>query len=517
MAAGHRFDFSCWKPEGEFMNIPRSSGILLHPTSLPGPDGVGRLGGEARRFVDALAEAGQKWWQILPLNAPGHGGSPYSAISAFAGNPVLIDLEALVGRGWLEASALGEFRGQLVGTKDEVFDIGPVTEGTFRLLQVAFEAWRGEGGAEDEGFKRFVEANAYWLEDFALFVTLKHAHGGKSWQEWPAALVRRDETALQGAREQYAAQILEAKFHQWLFFEQWSELRAYGASKGVKFIGDIPIFVAMDSADAWANRDLFELDADGQPSAIAGVPPDYFSATGQRWGNPLYDWEEVASQGYQWWIDRTRKVLETVDLVRIDHFRGFAAYWRIPADEETAINGTWIEGPKDAVFDAIRAALGDVPFIAEDLGLITEDVTELRDRQGLPGMKVMQFAFDGDPEHPFLPHTYPEHSVAYTGTHDNDTTRGWYDKLSEGERHRVRGYLQHGDEGIVWKMLDALWASKARLVLAPAQDLFALGTEARMNVPGVAEGNWTWRMSGSMLDESTVWARLHDVTASAGR
>lgn len=494
------------------MIIERSSGLLLHPTSLPGPDGVGRLGADARKFIDALAASGQTWWQILPLNSPGHGGSPYSAITAFGGNPVMIDLEALVGQGWLEEQDVEDLRARCAGRDEDQFDVGPVTAVTYGLLHKAFEAWFEAGGADDASFLKFVEKDAYWLEDYALFVALKEAHGGVAWQEWDAALVAREEAALEKARAAHGAMILEVKFRQWVFFEQWAKLRAYGRSKGVQIIGDIPIFVAMDSADAWANRELFELDALGQPSAIAGVPPDYFSATGQRWGNPLYDWQALAEQGYQWWIDRTRKVLETVDLVRIDHFRGFAAYWRIPADEETAINGTWVEGPKDEVFEAIRKALGDVPFIAEDLGVITEDVTELRDRQKLPGMKVMQFAFDGDPEHPFLPHTYPEHAVAYTGTHDNDTTQGWYDKLSEEERHRVRSYLKHGDEGIVGAMLDGLWASKARLVLAPVQDIFALGTEARMNVPGVAEGNWTWRLSGTKLDEKKAWERLRTMT-----
>ncbi|MFU8803952.1 MAG: 4-alpha-glucanotransferase [Bradymonadaceae bacterium] len=499
------------------MNIPRSSGILLHPTSLPGPDGVGRLGAQARRFVDTLAESGQTWWQILPLNPPGHGGSPYSAISAFGGNPVLIDLEELVEKGWLDGEELEGMRARCAGVPEDEFAIDVVTQVTYGLLHQAFEVWLEEGGDKDASFEAFVDKEAYWLDDYALFVTLKEFHGGASWQDWDPAFVRRDEAALKAARLMHGPMILEAKFRQWLFFEQWGRLRDYAREKGIKFIGDIPIFVAMDSADAWANREIFELDALGRPSAIAGVPPDYFSETGQRWGNPLYDWAAMEAEGYRFWIDRTRKAMETVDLVRIDHFRGFAAYWRVPAEEPTAMNGTWIEGPKDAVFEAIREALGDVPFIAEDLALITEDVTELRDRQGLPGMKVLQFAFDGDPEHPFLPHTYPEHAVAYTGTHDNDTTQGWYDQLDEEERHRVRAYLNHGDEGIVWAMFDAALASRARLVVFPVQDLFELGTHARMNVPGVAEDNWAWRMPEALLEDKGPWWRLEELTKKYGR
>lgn len=500
------------------MNLQRSSGLILHPTSLPGAGGVGTLGASARRFVDRLALAGQRWWQILPLNPPGHGGSPYSATSAFAGHPILVDLDAFVRSGWLSRDDTSKFEAECEKFPHRRYAIDEIGRRKQALIERAALRWREQEGPDSPRFKAFCDQHGeLWLDDFALFTALHEAHQGISWRDWPTELVRRQPQALQRATRKLSTRIEIIKFGQWQFFEQWEALRKYAADKGVRFLGDLPIFVAMDSADVWANRDLFELDADGRPDAVAGVPPDYFSETGQRWGNPLYDWEALADQGYRWWIDRVEQVCRTVDLVRVDHFRGFEAYWRIPADEPTAIHGEWVDGPKDAIFDAIRASLGGVPFIAEDLGSITEAVHQLRDRQGLPGMKVLHFAFDGNPDHPFLPHTYPERAVAYTGTHDNDTTRGWYDGLDEEEKHRVRTYFSSPDENIVDAMIEGLWNSRAALTIVPVQDLFELGSDARMNTPGVAEGNWDWRMTGEELTDESVFLSLRALSDRAGR
>ncbi len=500
------------------MKLERSSGVILHPTSLAGAGGVGCLGGPARRFIDRLQSAQQRWWQVLPLNPPGHGGSPYSATSAFAGSPILLDPKPLVRRGWLAQEDSSKFEAQCEKIPSRRYNIDEVGKIKGDLLERAAHNWQAEGGGDDEGFRAFCdEHDGLWLDDYALFAALKKVHDQAEWQKWPAPLVRRDPEALQGARRRLADSIRVEKFLQWQFFEQWTDLREYAAERGVRLLGDLPIFVAMDSADAWARRDLFELDAAGEAMAVAGVPPDYFSETGQRWGNPLYDWEAIAAEDYRWWVARVAHVMKTVDLVRVDHFRGFEAYWRIPAEEETAVNGEWVDGPKDAIFDAIRRQLGKVPFVAEDLGTITDEVYELRDRHGLPGMRVLQFAFDGDPEHPFLPHNYPEHTVAYTGTHDNDTTRGWYDGLSEEEKHRVRTYLAHPDEGIVWRMIEELWQSKAATVIVPFQDLFELGSEHRMNTPGVAEDNWQWRMTEEELSDEETFQRLGQLTEATGR
>ena len=500
------------------MDLQRSSGLLLHPTSLPGPGGCGSLGDWARRFVDRLAEAEQTWWQILPLNPPGHGGSPYSATSAFAGNPVLIDLWGLEKRQWLSADDISKFEADCEKFPASQYVIDQVAPARLDLVRRAAKKWRDDGGEDDPGYRAFCETHgAVWLDDFAFFSALKEEYGGASWQEWPAQLVRREPVAVEEANRRLSDVMEEIKFAQWQFFEQWDELRKYAGEKGVQLFGDLPIFVAMDSADAWANRRWFQLRAEGDPQAVAGVPPDYFSETGQRWGNPLYDWDALADDGYQWWVERVEQVRRTVDIVRVDHFRGFDEYWRIPAEDETAVNGRWEPGPKDAVFDAIRQALGEVPFVAEDLGTITDEVYALRDRQGLPGMKVLQFAFDGDPDHPFLPHTYPEWCVAYTGTHDNDTTRGWYEKISDQERHRVRSYFSHPDEGIIGAMIAGLWHSKAVLTIIPAQDLFGLGSQARMNTPGTAEDNWGWRMSAEQLEDNQSFRWLKQLTEQSGR
>ncbi|RVU46991.1 4-alpha-glucanotransferase [Lujinxingia sediminis] len=495
----------------------RSSGVLLHPTSLPGPDGVGCLGRYARRWIERLAEGGQRWWQVLPLNPPGHGGSPYSASSAFAGNPMVIDGEQLVEAGWLSGADLNVYRRVCAAGSTERFDVEVIREAKRELLVQAYEGWKEAGGGSEASFQEFSMASAGWLEDFALYTALKHRHEGRGWQQWPAPLVRRDPEAIAEAQRGLGKALEQVRFEQWVFAEQWAKLKRYAADRGVRVLGDVPIFVAMDSAEVWAERDLFELGADGEPDAVAGVPPDYFSKTGQRWGNPLYAWDRLADRDYDWWVWRVRQVMTMVDAVRVDHFRGFESYWRIDAEAPTAVDGRWEKGPGRAVFEAIEAELGEVPMVAEDLGIITDKVRELRDELGLMGMRVMQFGFDGTEDHPFLPHTYPRHCAAYTGTHDNDTTQGWYEGLDELGKHGVRTYVSHGDEGIVWAMIERLWASKANLVVVPVQDLFELGSEARMNVPGRAEDNWNWRMSEAMLEDETVYVRLGALTRESGR
>jgi len=498
------------------MKLVRSSGVLLHPTSLPGPFGIGDMGAEARRFVDVLARTGQSWWQILPLNDPGYGGSPYSAVSAFAGNPTLIDPLALHDAGWASDDALEALRAA-VDPKAPRVDFQRVTQAKDAYLRAAYEGFGDSAEASaQEDFDAFCDAQSDWLEDYAMFSALKRAHGG-SWKDWDAAIVQRDDEALDQIAREHGDEMDFVMFAQWVFFTQWDALRAYAADKGVEFIGDLPIFVAMDSADVWADRSLFKMDASGSATAVAGVPPDYFSKTGQKWGNPLYDWDALEQESYAWWIERVGAMRETVDLMRIDHFRGFESYWAVPAEAPTAETGAWEKAPGDALFNALKEAFGQLPIIAEDLGVITAEVEALRDRHAIPGMKVMHFAFDGDPNHPFLPHTYPEHCVAYLGTHDNDTTRGWFDALPEHEKHHVRVYLSSPNEEVVHKMLVKLLESRAALVVVTPQDLFEQGSEARMNTPGTTRDNWSWRMSPEHLSDGRPWADLLALTKRTKR
>ena len=496
--------------------IDRSSGILLHPTSLPGPRGMGEVGEIARRFVDRLEMSDQSWWQILPLNPPGYGGSPYSSDSAFAGNPYLIDLSGLVERGWLDAATVENLESEFSDVPGDHYDIGPVNESRRQVLHRAHENWVELGCPDGSDFEAFCDEHAYWLDDYALYEALKEEHDGAEWREWPPELVAREPEAIEAAEERLASTVSRIKFYQWVFGRQWQSLKDYANDSGVGLIGDAPIFVAMDSADVWAHRDLFQVDASGEPSVVAGVPPDYFSETGQKWGNPLYDWERAKETGYQWWMQRLERLLETVDLVRIDHFRGFDAYWEVPADAPTAETGHWVDGPGDDFFDEVADQFGELPFIAEDLGEITESVYELRDRHDLPGMKVVQFGFDGDPDHPFLPDNFPENCVAYTGTHDNDTTRGWYRKADEMTRHNAREYLSSDGEEIVWAMIEAIMESKARLAVFPAQDVLGLGSDARMNTPGTDTDNWSWRMTRDQIGDAG-WDRLRRLTRETGR
>ena len=481
------------------MKLPRASGILLHLTSLPGPHGSGDLGASAHDFVEWLAAAGQKLWQILPLGGIGAGHSPYMSSSAFAGNLLLIDLADLQGQGWLDA-----------------VDLVPLPE--FSDARVNFEAsipWRRRHleeaarqfqaratASQREALADFSQTQADWLADYALFMALSEAHAGRDWCDWPPSLVQREPQALRAARERYAPNIAFWTFCQWCFFTQWQRLKAHANRRGIRVVGDAPIFIAYHSAEVWARPELFELDARGRASVVAGVPPDYFSATGQRWGNPLYRWPTHAAEGYAWWVNRVRRIFELVDVVRIDHFRGFADYWEIPASEPTAIHGRWVAGPGAALFEAIRAELGDLPIIAEDLGLITPAVTALRQQFKLPGMCILHFAFGGANDNTYLPHNYASNTVVYTGTHDNNTTQGWWGEAPEALRQHVRGYLalQPQDEpAIHWKLIATACASVADTAIHPLQDVLGLGADCRMNMPGVGEGYWEWRFTWAQV------------------
>lgn len=480
------------------MRFERSSGILLHPTSLPGPYGVGDLGPAARRWVDWLADAGCKLWQVLPLGPTGYGDSPYQCFSAFAGNPYLISPDLLLGQRLLTDDDLAD----MPAWDPQRVDFGRLYEWKPALLDKAFHRFAADPGPARPKFGRFQAENAFWLADYALFMALKETHGGGPWDEWPADLRRRDPQALTRARQSLENAILRHAFFQFLFFEQWAAIKDYAHARGLKIIGDLPIFVAYDSADAWSHPDLFHFDADGRPTVVAGVPPDYFSPTGQLWGNPLYRWSVHRASGYAWWLERLRAALALVDILRIDHFRGFAAYWEVPAGNPTAEIGRWVPGPGADFFEAVRASLGEsLPIIAEDLGVITPDVTALRDRFDLPGMKILQFAFSG-PDNPFLPHQFTRNSVVYTGTHDNDTARGWYEAAPEGERDFARRYFGHGWQGggdFAWDLIRTAWASVPAFALAPMQDFLALGTAARFNFPSRLGGNWEWRLTDETL------------------
>lgn len=478
--------------------FPRCSGVLLHPTSLPGRYGIGDLGETAFHFVDWLHSAGQAVWQMLPIGPTSYGDSPYQTLSAFAGNPNLISLDKLVEQGYLTAADLADTPpfpadhvdyGWIIGWHDE-------------KLTLAYQRFTAQSTPSDRAaFANWCSDNAYWLEDFALFVALKQANGGRPWVEWGAALVRYDADALAAARKQYADQINEQRFRQWLFFQQWYALKYYANQKGVRFFGDIPIFVAHDSADVWANQGDYYLQPDGHPTVIAGVPPDYFSPTGQRWGNPLYRWDVMKDKGYAWWIARFKASLTLFDYIRVDHFRGFEAYWEIPASEETAIRGQWVPGPNADLFHVVKAALGDLPIIAEDLGVITPGVEALRDGFGLPGMKVLQFAWS-DPTNSFLPHAHPMNAVVYTGTHDNNTTLGWWqEEADEGARRLLSEYMGREVREITWDLIRMALASPAHTAVIPLQDLMSWDSTGRMNTPGKQGGNWGWRFQPHHLTE----------------
>jgi 4-alpha-glucanotransferase len=493
------------------MRFTRASGILLHPTSLPGPHGSGDFGLAAYHFIDWLVTAGQKLWQILPLGSIGPGNSPYMSTSAFAGNPLFIDLQDLANRGWLDTVDLNR-----TDFPTSHVDYGVVIPFRMRLLHRASRRFFDSRNKDHEDFDAFCAQQKAWLEDYALFMALSQHHVHKEWCDWEPALARREPAALQAARRQLTEEIQFWKFAQWGFFRQWSALKQYANEQGVKIIGDIPIFIAYHSADVWTHQQLFYLDENLRPSVVAGVPPDFFSETGQLWGNPLYRWEAHDKEGYAWWIERMRAVTQLTDIVRIDHFRGFAGYWEIPAKDTTAMNGRWLPGPGDKLFDAIKKALGRLPIIAEDLGVITPDVVALRDKFELPGMRILQFAFPGDATNNFLPHNYVHNTVVYTGTHDNDTSRGWFQFATDRERAFVQKYLKTDGREIHWDLIHAASESVADLALYPFQDILGLGAEARMNMPGKAEGYWEWRFQWT---EVADWhaARLREVSAVHGR
>ena len=506
------------------MNFPRSSGLLLHPTSLPGPFGVGDLGQEAYAFADFLEAAGQSLWQVLPLGPTGYGDSPYACYSAFAGNTLLVSPEQLVADGLVTRDELLTLR----PFETERVDFDLVHRYKDSILRLAFDSFKQTANSElGNAFAEFCRRHVSWLDDYALFRALKDAHGGVAWNEWEPGLVRRDAAVLELISQTLSHEIEAQKFYQFLFFRQWFALKTDCNKRGIKLVGDIPIFVAHDSADVWTNPDQFKLNEDGSPIVVAGVPPDYFSATGQLWGNPLYNWERMRSDGFKWWIERVRATLGTFDIARIDHFRGFAACWEIPGGDKTAERGRWVEAPGRELFTAIREALGEPPIIAEDLGVITPDVEALRDDFGFPGMRILQFGFSSDTKNIDLPHNYHRNVVVYTGTHDNDTAAGWFSSVAgegstrdaqqiEREREFCLKYLNTAGKEIHWDFIRAVLASVANTAVVPLQDVLGLGTAARMNLPNSTEGNWAWRVKPGVLTHK-VATRLRELTELYGR
>ncbi|HXY49333.1 MAG TPA: 4-alpha-glucanotransferase [Terriglobales bacterium] len=501
------------------MNFPRSSGVLLHPTSLPGPHGVGDFGPEAYRFLDFLHSAGQRLWQVLPLNPTGYADSPFQCFSASAGNPLLISLERLVERGVLSKNDLD---GAPAFPVDKV-NYGAVIGFKIPRLQRAARCFFANvSSAERRCFEEFLQANATWLDDFALFMAVKAAHDLIAWTEWPSDIAVRQSEAVKHWSEKLARSIEAQKYLQFEFFRQWQELRDYGRDRGIRVIGDVPIYVAQDSVDVWSNRQFFLLDEGGRPLKIAGVPPDYFSATGQCWGNPIYNWPLLRQTGYAWWIERLRSALRLYDFIRIDHFRGFEAYWEVPAGETTAIHGRWTKGPGADLFSVLCQELGNLPIIAENLGVITPEVEAIRREFGFPGMAILQFAFGTDPQAPtFKPHNYVRDLVAYTGTHDNDTVVGWWTSGGTGDSTRTpedvvrehahaRAYLGFKDDPIHWVMIRGILSSVANTAITPMQDLLGLGSEARMNLPGTPSGYWKWRMKPGAATRE-IAARLKEM------
>ena len=493
----------------------RASGLLLHVTSLPSPYGIGDMGPGAMAWIDRLCEAGQSWWQSLPLGPTGGGNSPYSPLSSFAGNWLLVSPDGLIGDGLLRRSDVAGY-----SFSETTVDYDAV--GTFkqRILESVWSNFDARAGRDLKlNFEQFRDEQANWLDDYALFGALKSRYGDVSYLDWPIELVRRNADAMFRARQELANQIDQVRLAQFLVFRQGEQLKEYALSNGVRLIGDLPFFVSSESSDVWANPELFQLDEQRRPRFVAGVPPDYFSSTGQLWGNPVYDWEALRRTGYRWCIDRVRASLAHVDMIRLDHFRGFAAAWHVPAEAPTAQSGQWMPGPGVEFFRAIQKDLGVLPFIAEDLGLITPDVHALREQFHLPGTRVLQFAFDGKPDNPYLPCNFVPNTVVYTGTHDNNTTRGWYEEVPDEQRKNICRYLRRPkldkDEAAA-ALLQFAWCSVATLAMAPLQDLLNLGAEGRMNVPAVAEGNWNWHCTEEMLS-APAFQWLRDLTATANR
>lgn len=490
----------------------RLSGILVHPTSLPGKFGIGDLGPEAYRFVDFLQESGQHLWQTLPLGPTGGHNSPYQCFSSFAGQPLLISPELLKDEGLLTDADLSN----VPHFSDEEVDFAAVGEYKKELFKKAFARFKEL--PEDNPLKSELALfckSAHWLDDYAMFMAIKKSKGAH-WLEWEKKYRKPTKSQKAVIEREFEDEILYEKFLQWTFCRQWSQLKAYANERDILLIGDIPIFVSGDSADVWAEPRLFQVDSDGFPTVVAGVPPDYFSATGQLWGNPLYDWKYHKKTNYEWWMERFKTQFLLSDIVRIDHFRGLESYWEIPADSETALNGKWVDGPKDEFFEVLIKTFGEEPpIIAEDLGIITDDVRALRDKFGLPGMKILQFAFE-DEDSNYLPYNQPYNCVCYTGTHDNDTTTGWYATASEKARDKVRRYMNTDASQVSWDFIRTCFGSPARFAIIPVQDLFCQGSDCRMNTPGKADGNWAYRMKKELLT-SDVAKRLYDVTKLYGR
>ncbi len=515
------------------MEMKRVSGILLHPTALPGPHGVGDLGSEAYRFVDFLAAGKQSLWQLLPLGPTGFGDSPYASTSSFAGNPLLISLDKLVEVGDLEAADLAE----VPQFNQDKVEFPRVMAWKMPLLEKAAHAFIAKADAKRQAaYHVFCTEQASWLDDFALFMTIKEEFDQKGLKEkvvettwnkyWPESIRLRKNGAVQQWQKDKAEEIALKKVIQFYFYQQWNELRGYANKHGLKIIGDIPIFVAEDSVDVWANQDMFLLDQQGRPTVVAGIPPDYFSQTGQRWGNPLYNWGKLKQTGFKWWINRLKATLKLVDIVRIDHFRAFDSYWEIPANSSTAVNGHWVKAPGHEFFETLKRELGDLPIVVEDLGLITDDVRQLRDRFNFSGMAVLQFAFSSlagglDSSNPYLPHNHKQNAIIYTGTHDNDTTLGWYRKLPEWDRNAISNYLMREksyiwDSDIVWTLMQLAWSSVCNWAIIPMQDLLRLDSDARMNTPGTASGNWGWRYRAQAINDWTTGV-LRDSAKRFGR
>ncbi|MBX7170776.1 MAG: 4-alpha-glucanotransferase [Pyrinomonadaceae bacterium] len=506
------------------MSFKRASGILLHPTSLPSKFGIGDFGDNAYKFVDFLVSAKQTLWQVLPLGQTGYGDSPYQCFSAFAGNIYLISLEKLVEDGFLDQKDIAN----PPKFSDQKVEFGRVIEYKLPLLKKAFENFRHTDDEEIAAeFRAFCHENQFWLDDYALFRAIKFSQDQKSWQDWDEDLKLREPKALEKTKQELDLDDFAEKFYQFAFFRQWNQLKQYANEKNIKIIGDIPIFIALDSADVWCNPSQFKLNEDGSPKVVAGVPPDYFSKTGQLWGNPIYNWDVQRNEGFKWWVDRVRHTLKTVDIVRVDHFRGFAASWEVPGGDKTAERGQWVNVPGKDLFNTLKWVFGDLPILAEDLGVITPDVEELRDGFGFPGMRILQFAWGGDSKNIDLPHNYIPNSCVYTGTHDNDTTVGWFNsKAGKGsgrdtkqikkETDFCKKYLRSDGKEIHWDFIRAVLGSVANTAIIPMQDLLGLGTEARMNLPGSTKGNWYWRCSSKDFDKKLA-LRLADLVELYGR
>lgn len=480
------------------MPFERSSGLLLHITSLPSAGGIGDLGPAAYTFANFLAAAGQRMWQVLPLNPVGYGNSPYGAISAFAGNPLMVSLEVLANWGWIGHERLSE-----LPQHEGPVDFNEVTLTKQPLLEEAARNFLAHQSSKDDQwnrFERYCDQQRAWLNEYAAYVVLRRTFNYRLWTEWPAEYAHRDPAAMERLLAEHGLELAVVQALQFAFDEQWTHLRHYCAARSIKLMGDIAIFVSFDSADVWTHPDLFELRKDFSPEYVSGVPPDYFSATGQRWGNPLYRWDKLEEQGFDWWVARVRRACEVFDFVRLDHFRGFEAFWSIPGEDKTAQHGKWVTAPGRALFKQLEKELGALPFVAEDLGVITQEVEALRREFSFPGMRILQFGFGGRGSHTYLPHRFEPNTCVYTGTHDNDTTLGWWRSgASTAEKEAAETYLRPGPDGIVWAMIRAALTSVADICLIPVQDVLELGSEARMNVPSAAQGNWSWRYPAELL------------------